>query len=266
MGRISEANSNNSWLTVKIQFQHKDDLFTSDLSKPIDISIGLGNPSKADVLCYYAPSPSVNPVRSETWVGTVKSGFPVNFFDIKINPHGNGTHTECYGHISKEMQSVSDELKTYHFLCQLISIAPKKMPNGDLIFTIESLKDPIKTGVEALVIRSLPNNNSKLKQNYSGTNPPYFSDELITFFRKKGIKHLLIDLPSIDKEQDGGLLKGHKAFWLENGKPRMDCTITELIYVPSNIKDGFFLLNLQLAPIELDASPSRPVLFKLIKE
>jgi hypothetical protein len=36
-----------------------------------------------------------------------------------------------------------------------------------------------------------------------------------------------------------------------------------MIYVPDEISDGEYLLNLQIAPFVSDASPSRPVLFKI---
>jgi hypothetical protein len=81
---------------------------------------------------------------------------------------------------------------------------------------------------------------------------------------QKGIKHLLIDQPSVDREEDGGELKSHKAFWNFDGKLRKDCTITELIYVPNSIEDGTYFLNLQIAPFENDATPSKPILYKII--
>ena len=77
------------------------------------------------------------------------------------------------------------------------------------------------------------------------------------------VKHLLIDLPSIDKEKDEGALLAHKAFWNYPVTPRLDAFITELIYVPNEIKDGLYLLNIQIAPFETDAAPSRPILFKI---
>jgi hypothetical protein len=43
----------------------------------------------------------------------------------------------------------------------------------------------------------------------------------------------------------------------------MDCTITELAFVPDDVKDGLYLLNLQVAPFDNDAAPSRPLLFRL---
>ena len=83
------------------------------------------------------------------------------------------------------------------------------------------------------------------------------------FLREIGVKHLLIDLPSVDKEKDDGKLGAHKAFWNYPDAIREDATITEFIYVSNKIKDGHYLLNLQIAPFHNDASPSKPVLYKL---
>ena len=88
-------------------------------------------------------------------------------------------------------------------------------------------------------------------------------EEAVDLLVKKGVKHLLIDLPSIDREKDGGELRGHNAFWNTKGKLRLDATITELIYVPNHIEDGTYFLNLQIAPFENDATPSKPILYKI---
>jgi len=79
------------------------------------------------------------------------------------------------------------------------------------------------------------------------------------------IKHLLIDLPSVDKEKDDGKLLSHNAFWNTAGELRMDATITEFIYVPNHVEDGEYLLNLMIAPFENDATPSKPVLYQIEK-
>ena len=85
----------------------------------------------------------------------------------------------------------------------------------------------------------------------------------MVFIRELGVEHLLIDLPSVDKEKDDGKLLAHKAFWNFNSEVRLNATITEFIYVPDSITDGAYFLNLQVAPFENDASPSRPVLYKI---
>jgi len=74
---------------------------------------------------------------------------------------------------------------------------------------------------------------------------------------------LLVDMPSVDKEKDNGELLAHKAFWDVDGEVRMEATITEMIYVPNSIEDGKYILNLLIAPFQNDASPSKPVLYKL---
>lgn len=82
---------------------------------------------------------------------------------------------------------------------------------------------------------------------------------------KGGIRHLLIDLPSVDREKDEGKLSAHKAFWNYPGDAvRHDATITELIFVENSVQDGLYLLNLQLLNLQLDVSPSRPLLYKLL--
>ena len=78
-----------------------------------------------------------------------------------------------------------------------------------------------------------------------------------------GIDHLLIDLPSVDKEVDGGKLSAHHAFWQYPHNTKLERTITEMIYVSNTVYDGSYLLNLQIASFENDASPSKPLLFQL---
>ena len=81
---------------------------------------------------------------------------------------------------------------------------------------------------------------------------------------ESGVKHLLVDLPSVDREVDGGRLEAHHAFWTVPDNPRHGCTITELIHVPDSAPDGLYLLNLQVAPMDNDAAISRPVLHPLV--
>ena len=43
----------------------------------------------------------------------------------------------------------------------------------------------------------------------------------------------------------------------------MDATITEFVYVHNSVLDGKYILNILIAPFENDASPSKPILYKL---
>ncbi|OIQ36566.1 MAG: metal-dependent hydrolase [Bacteroidetes bacterium MedPE-SWsnd-G1] len=243
--------------------KHNGEELSIDLSKPLDISIPLIN-SEKNPIAWYQDQPEINPVIGEGFVGSVAEGFSVNFNNINFNPHAHGTHTECIGHITKEFYSVNNSLNTYFYKAQLITVSPEQQPNGDLVITKDQVFLLLKNDIEAIVIRTTPNDTRKKSRKYSNTNPPYLSEEAADFFRELGVKHLLIDLPSVDKEKDQGALLAHKAFWNYHGKQRLDATITEFIYVSDSIVDGLYMLNLQVAPIENDASPSRPILYKIL--
>jgi kynurenine formamidase len=241
-----------------------------DLSKPIDISIPLTN-SAENPIAWYLDQPVIEPVKNGDWIGKVSEGSSsTNFNTIHFNPHGHGTHTECLGHITHEFYSINQCLKTFFFSTSLITIQPKII-NKDLVITKAQIENFLgKNKPKALVIRTIPNSENKKSKKYSNTNPAYLSEEAAIFIREIGIQHLLIDLPSVDREHDEGKLLAHKAFWNVkdtknlNEDARINCTITEMIYVPNDVEDGSYLLNLQIASFENDASPSKPVLYKLL--
>ena len=237
--------------------------YETDLSKPLDISIGLRGDEKNPV-AWYLDAPKIAPVKDGDFIGKVSEGASVNFNNIQFNPHAHGTHTECVGHISREFYSINQTLKTFFFFTKLISVEPETK-GEDKVISEAILKEKIQpNATEALIIRTLPNFREKQTKKYSHTNWPYLSEEAAVYLRNSGIKHLLIDLPSVDKEKDGGKLLAHKAFWNYPKNTRFDATITELIYVPNSIEDGDYLLNLQIASFENDASPSKPVLYKFL--
>jgi len=243
--------------TLKI----KNKLITINLSKPIDISITLSATNK-NPLAWYLEKPEIKPVNLDGWVGSTKEGAAVNFNNIHFNPHAHGTHTECVGHISKEFHSVNDSLKEFFFLAEVISVVPENKAEDQVITGFEIKKMLQGKQPQAVVIRTFPNTASKKTRKYSNTNWPYLSKEAALYLYELGVQHLLIDLPSIDKEKDEGKLHAHKAFWNYPENPRLDATITEFIFVPNDVKDGSYLLNLQVANFKNDAAPSRPVLYK----
>ncbi|MDA8572252.1 cyclase family protein [Flavobacteriaceae bacterium] len=236
--------------------------YTIFVDQPIDISIPL-RATKDNVNAWYLPPPKIYPAKVENWTGSIKSGATVNFNSIEFNPHAHGTHTECVGHITEEIHSINSCLKQFLFVAEVITVVPESKA-GDFIISEKQLRYAIGNKKrEAVIIRTLPNTKDKLNRQYAHTNPPYLSEAAAVYLRNKGVKHLLVDMPSVDKEKDEGLLLAHKAFWNVEGEMRMDATITELIYVPNAVKDGKYILNLLIAPFQNDASPSKPVLYKL---
>lgn len=242
---------------------HKGKTWKTDLDHPIDISIPM-RASEQSVRAWYVDPIRIEPVRSGDWVGEVKQGGSVNFRNIFFNPHGHGTHTECVGHISAEDFSINAELKKFFFIAELISVLPEQLENGDFVITKRMLEICLEgKNPEAVVIRTISNTPEKLVHNYSNTNPPYVDAEALRFLTANGVDHLLLDLPSVDREQDDGKLLAHRAFWEYPENTQRHRTITEMIYVPNDVIDGSYLLNLQIAPFENDATPSKPVLYRI---
>jgi kynurenine formamidase len=213
--------------------------------------------SKKNVIAWYQKAPTFKKIMS------VKKKDAVNFNSIYFNPHAHGTHTECVGHITKEFYSINTYLKQFFFFAEVVTVAPEKQ-GGDFVISKKQLQFLLGNKKrQALVIRTIPNTGEKLSKKYSHTNPPYLLEEAAVYLKEKGVEHLLIDLPSIDKEKDDGKLLAHNAFWNTNGSIRYNATITELIFVPNSVEDGTYFLNIQIAPFENDASPSKPVLYKI---
>ena len=250
-----------------------------DLSIPLDFN---GNQPNA----FGVEKASAKACETGNLVGDTRQGGSCNFEQIKFIPHCNGTHTEGVGHLTNERISVIDCLQDTFVFAVLISVKPQKVSETNETYAVElgendqlltrsllenTLSDyDLQTNIGALIIRTLPNSDDKLTKTYLAEIPPFFTTEAMKYLNETGVKHLLIDLPSIDRIYDDGKLSNHRIFWNVgqgkfelNEKSLINKTITEMIYVSDNINDGLYLLNLQIAPFVGDASPSRPVIFSL---
>jgi arylformamidase len=260
-----------------------------DAANPINIAISLRFDG-AQPNAYGVERASSKPCEAGSLIGDTRGGGSCNFEQIKFIPHCNGTHTECVGHITNERISVHECLKDAFIPAILMTVAPVRafetnetytieLDENDLLITRKAIEENFKLKVnpkskiqnpKSLIIRTLPNNTDKLSKTYLDEIPPFFTTEAMQFIREIGVKHLLVDLPSIDRIFDEGNLSNHRIFWnVEQGSFEINAaslihhTITELIYVPNEIGDGEYLLNLQIAPFAADAAPSRPMLFKV---
>ncbi|MBI3134816.1 MAG: cyclase family protein [Bacteroidetes bacterium] len=243
-----------------------------DTAAGMDISIPLSADSDS-VRAWYCDPVKIEPVITAQFVGDVNRGGSVNFRNIMLNPHGNGTHTECVGHISKENFTINQCLREFHFKAQLISVAPQVVKNEqynqqDQVITKELVEEAVKcagnaAGCNALIIRTADNTTEKRHRNYSNTNPAYLTTAAIQYILDLGIDHLVVDLPSVDRENDGGELAAHHLFWNYPQNPWLHKTITEMVFVPDAIKDDVYFLNIQIASLESDASPAKLVLFEI---
>jgi kynurenine formamidase len=273
---------------MKLTLEKDGRRYSFQTEKGMDISISM-NPKGPRA--WYVEPMRIEPVRTEQFLGSVAEGGAVNFRDVYFNPHGHGTHTENVGHIVDTDVPVVNSISSSHFFAKLVTVvlmrqdvsqgltegASQDLPQdlsqnletgasqGDWVVNEESLLG-IDLNVEALIIRTKPNDHSKMQRQYSGTNFPYLTIGAMQRIVDAGVQHLLVDLPSVDREEDGGALAAHHLFWNVPVEPNFQKTITELIYVPNEIADGSYVLNLQVSNFANDAAPSRPMLFDLAEE
>lgn len=259
-----------------------------DLTRPEDLSTRVVFDAEA-ARAFSLPAARTLPVEVGPFVGDVRRGGSCNCETHVITPHGDGTHTEGVGHLLAERVPVTDLVEPGLLPALVVTVAPARLDTvedmvignhapDDLVVDELSLCEALDAALSiapagfeprALVVRTAPGEERRAAR-FSGTNPPYLTPDAALAVRARGIAHLLVDLPSLDREDDGGLLAAHRAFFdvapratqLEGAPPR--ATVTELCAVDAHVIDGAWALALQLAPLDADAAPSRPILFPLV--
>ena len=265
------------------QFEVAGTRLFADFSAPRSIAIPLAfdGPQPA---CFDAPAATAEPIRSGAFVGDTRAGGSCNCERLTLAPHCNGTHTECVGHVTDDRVAITNQLRGDLLLALLVSLHPvgatltsedsdPPPESGDLLVTAESIErafaaypGPVP---RAMILRTLPGNVARLTQAYRGSAPaPYLSRQAAEWLVSHGIEHLVLDLPSADRSDDQGKLTAHRLFFglpaggrkLRDAR-RPQASITELAWVAPTIRDGWYLLDLQIPAFLADAAPSRPLLY-----
>tara|TARA_B100001250_G_scaffold409390_1_gene433631 strand:+ start:435 stop:1190 length:756 start_codon:yes stop_codon:yes gene_type:complete len=251
---------------LKSKVYHNNKKYTLNVQDGIDLSIPI-NFSTNGPSFFNANYPNVSPIQSGDFIGDIKQGGSCNAFTATIDIHCTGTHTESIGHIDNSGTSIIDVCPLGLISAYLISVFSQPASRTDELYhcnllaesviTKKSIQEKLTSEVDALIIRTFPNNKSKKYRNYDSDPAPFFTNDAIDYLQSINIKHLLVDLPSIDKLDDGGQLGNHKRFF-KKGK-----TISELLYIPNDLEDGFGFLQIQIPPWRLDAAPSRPIFYPI---
>ena len=255
-----------------------------DIARPVSLALQLdfAGPQPRH---FGAPPASAHPFEAPGFPGMVARGASCNCEVISLTPHCNGTHTECVGHLTRERLDASRVAPLGLLPALLVTIDPEpagaaaegsdpQPQAGDLLVTRRALERawPPRPPFEAraLIVRTRPNRADKRVHDYSAETPPYLTREAAELLIGRGIAHLVVDLPSIDRARDAGRLTAHRIFF---GLPpastalaeatRPDATVTELAFVPDEARDGACLLELQLPALGGDAVPSRPLLYPI---
>jgi len=254
-----------------------------DLTAPVDLAITLEFPGPQPRFFAGGPA-SAEPLRAGTFTGSVSGGASCNCGVYTLSPHCHGTHTECVGHVTDNAVALAGLTPVPPVLAALVSVRPEPLGAAVAVQAGTSAPtDPVITRAllagaaapwirdpwTALVVRTLPNDAGKRYRQYAGPCPaPYFTDDAMHWIVERGMTSLVVDLPSLDRADDGGALAAHRVYWgLPPGAPdahqaqRGRALVTELAYVPDTAPDGLYLLDLHVPAFAADAAPSRPVLY-----
>lgn len=235
---------------------------------PVDLSIPL-DPHGPQPSAFGAPPATARPYSGPGFTLDTRLGGSCNCEVIEFVPHCNGTHTESVGHITRERVPLSAVPLPVFLSCSVISVAPAgwEVRAEDVERVLAHVR---ADSLEALVVRTLPNDEGKRARRWEDATAPYFTVEAMRVIRARGVQHLLVDLPSLDPLSDGGALAAHRVFWdVPPGSTDLPAaeaqrrTVTEMIFVPDDVPDGPYRLTIQCPNIVSDAAPSRPILLPL---
>jgi hypothetical protein len=230
---------------------------------------------------------------------SISKGNSVNCLSIdSYCVHSNGTHTECSAHVLGECADVDFTVIPIDPLMQslLLTLQPQalnqftkefvrqqkecsKCHGSDLVVSLASFQQALAAinvkvpldDIKALLVRT---GTQVAGKSFTNTLTPYFTVDFMNDVSSilPNLKHLLCDLPSVDRVDDS-TVSGHRAFFSAAGT--RTSTITELCSFASSSAsdseseysgpvDGIYSLNLQLIPFpQHDAVPSRPLLISL---
>lgn len=255
------------------------------LSQGIDLSLPLSF-SSDDPNLYGIPNAEKATFQAGQMIGDTRQGGSCNVDVLRLTPHCHGTHTECVGHITEERISIRETLPTGLIPCRIVSIEPESLCSAgetsrpalsavdgqDLGVSARALRselgDSATAFTEAIILRTLPNSTGKRNRTYAENGAPFLSIEAAAYLSQLGVRHILVDFPSIDRIFDDGEMAAHRTWWeLEPGSHATPTgaaryrTITELVFVPNTVEDGIGFLSLHIPPFESDAAPSRPIFY-----
>lgn len=268
----------------KVSVELDNSLYSLQTDTPYEISIPLRLDGSGPN--HFGVVPLVSkPLKLGGFTGDVSLGGSCNVDQIDLVSHCHGTHTETKAHIDRSLDNAYKLDIPFLLPAALLTVQPVRAESSDetrhlasshedLIITKKILQTQLATvsGSKALIVRTLPNDDRKLTASYQkAETTPYFTTEAMAYIVSLGIEHLLVDMPSIDRIYDNGLLENHKIFWgIEDPSiptPKLDnrdhATITEMIYAPSQIKDGRYGLQLSVLRWNTDAVPSKAVIYPL---
>lgn len=269
---------------MQIEFTNNGRRYSADLLQGTSLAfdVDFESPQLPD---YFGPPKAMKrPLKIGRGVAETRQGAAYNAYRLLVVPHCNSTHTETVAHIVSDEVPVGDKIQQALLPAVLISVDPvpasqtderyqPRPGRNDWVITSESIVEQLAKSFEfvadALIVRAQPLSSTPHE------NPeavpeivPYFTNEAMQEIVRTGFRHLLVDLPSVDRLDDDGVLSNHRIFWnvplgskrLDSGV-RLENTITELLRIPYHLIDGPCLVSIQIPSFRNNAASSRPIVY-----
>lgn len=251
--------------------------YAADLARAVSIAAPVA--FDGERAGYFGATPaSARPYQAGGFVGDTRRGGSCNVPVLRVNPHCDGTHTESVGHILDIEVPLPEVAPAALVAATLITVAPvpavdtrddyePALEAEDRVLTRDQIERAL-LGVESAWCKALVIRTRRVGKGTSDERAmPFFTASAMRLLAERGVEHLLVDFPSLDRMHDEGLLTAHHLFWdVSRGArnptetTRRGCTVTESITVPDELADGRYLLSLQLPAFALHVAPSRPLL------
>tara|TARA_B100000700_G_scaffold330568_1_gene457502 strand:- start:2220 stop:3002 length:783 start_codon:yes stop_codon:yes gene_type:complete len=259
---------------MKINIEYNEAEYHIDSNDGIDISIPVTFNEDKNPKFYDISNPQKKYYQVDDTEYDIKKGAGCSVPMVHMNIHCSGTHTETANHIIKNAPLISDIDNLNFIPSQLISVTPElnsderyhaNYDKNDGVITRRQLEKLITPNIflDAIIIRTNPNDNDKKIRNYNLDHHPYLSTDAIKYLKNSGVKHIVIDTPSIDKFNDGGKLGNHRIFFTNSNQLINKNTITELAFIPNEYLDGKYFLCIGVPNFKLDVAPSKPIIYKI---
>jgi len=258
---------------MKFEFKSGEHRYACDMEAGVSLARPISF-SDAQPNSWSVPAASKNSVLTDDFTGSTQAGGPCNVDQLSLVPHCHGTHTETIGHIVNAGFFVSEILLPLAMPAVVISVSPLAASSVDETYqpSLNATDQVVSSGLLAAELKRHDGFAPKALVIRTGADDAFFTNEAMAAIVELGVEHLLVDLPSVDRLNDDGLLSNHRIFWdvapgsqAARSASRIGSTITELIRVPDQVNDGPCLLSIQVPAIESDAAPSRPVIYPVTR-
>lgn len=243
-------------MPTELTVRHAGRQYRVAMSRPIDLAIPMTDSADSPTFFGAEPAHSV-PMRTGEFVGDTTAGGSCNVRTWNVNPHCHGTHTESIGHLTDDPVPVGPLAPSMPMLADLFTVDFA----ADGSIDERALAEHPSEACDALILR--------MRQTSPSMRYPVLPGSAMQKIAATHINHLLVETPSLDREDDPRLVN-HRTYWgLPETARRSSAaafparTITEFVQIPPSIADGLYLLCLGVAHWSSDAAPSRPTLFAL---